>query len=266
MNEALQRLKTTETFILDLDGTVYLSDALIDGAREFIDFLRAGGRRFVFITNNSSRTAAEYVEKLSRLGIECRLGDIYTSLDATLAWMKPREGRRVLPVGTPSFVEKVRANGYEVVEKDPDWVLLGFDTTINYEKIRSAARAILSGAKFVATHPDFVCPTAAGPVPDTGSFIRMFEAATGRSPVICGKPYPAMIRGALGKLDGRAEKACIVGDRLYTDMAMGRAAGILAVLVLSGESAAADVEIAPDDHRPDLVFEDLGKVLKALRT
>jgi HAD superfamily hydrolase (TIGR01450 family) len=171
----------------------------------------------------------------------------------------------VLPLGVPSFVEKVRASGYEIVDRDPDWVLLGFDQTLTYDKIRSAARALLGGAGFVATHPDMVCPTADGPIPDTGSFIRMFEASTGRTPIICGKPYPAMIEGALARLDGRAENAAIIGDRLYTDMAMGRAAGILAVLVLSGETKRGDIEKAPPEHRPHFVFENLGAVLSAMR-
>jgi len=257
-------LRSCRTFILDLDGTVYLSDNLIDGARAFIDFLRETGRRFVFITNNSSRTSGEYADKLSRLGIECAVDDIYTSLDATLAWMAGREGKTVYPLGTPPFVEKVRAAGYEITDNDPDWVLLGFDTTLTYDKIRTAGRALRRGARFVATHPDYVCPTAEGPIPDTGSVIRMFEAATGKSPVICGKPYPAMIEGALAHLGGATDAAGVIGDRLYTDMAMARAAGILAVLVLSGESSRADAEKAPPDHRPHLIFENLAAVLAAL--
>jgi len=264
-SEALETLRWVRTFILDLDGTVYLSDRLIEGAREFVEFLRETGRRFVFITNNSSRTTEQYVAKLNRLGIACGIEDIYTSLDATLAWMAGREGESVYPLGTPAFVEKVRGAGFRITDDNPDCVLLGFDTTLTYEKIRTAARALLSGARFVATHPDFVCPTAEGPIPDTGSFITMFEAATGKSPVICGKPYPAMIEGALAHLGGRPEATAMIGDRLYTDMAMGRAAGILAVLVLSGESTRDDAEKAPEDHRPHLIFENLGALLATLQ-
>lgn len=262
--DALSRLREAQDFVLDLDGTVYLSDTLINGAKEFVEFLAGSGHRYVFITNNSSRTVDEYVAKLTRLGIPASHDNIYTSLDATLAWLSGQKGRRILPLGTPAFVEKVRTEGYEIVEEEPDWVLLGFDTTLNYEKIRSAAKALLGGARFVATHADFVCPTAEGPIPDAGSFIAMFKAATGQSPIICGKPYPAMIKGALARLDGHVENAAIIGDRLYTDMAMGRAAGILAVLVLSGETKAVDVEKAPPDHRPDLVFTDVGEILDTL--
>jgi len=261
---ALARLGAAESFILDLDGTVYLSDTLLPGAREFVEYLRESGKRFVFITNNSSRTPEEYVGKLTRLGLPAALDNVYTSLDATLAWLARRKGRRLFPLGTPAFVEKVRAAGYEITGESPDWVLLGFDTTIDYDKIRRAARAILAGARFVATHGDFVCPTAEGPVPDAGSFIRLFEAATGKSPVICGKPYPTMIDGALSKLGRPRETAAIIGDRLYTDMAMGRAAGILAVLVLSGETRRADVAKAPKEHQPDVIFENLAGVLSAL--
>jgi HAD superfamily hydrolase (TIGR01450 family) len=259
------RLTDVDTFILDLDGTVYLSDRLIEGALDFLTFLRETGRRFVFITNNSSRTAEEYIERLGRLGIECPPEAVYTSLDATLAWLAGQSGRRVMPLGVPSFVEKVRAAGYEIVRDEPDWVLLGFDQTIDYDKIRAAARALLAGAGYVATHPDLVCPTVDGPIPDTGSFIKMFEAATGRTPVICGKPYPAMIQGALSRLGGSTERAAIIGDRLYTDMAMGRAAGILAVLVLSGETKAADVKKAAGEHRPHLVFDNLAAVLAEMQ-
>ena len=189
---------------------------------------------------------------------------MYTSLDATLAWLAKQEGRRVYAVGVPSLVAKVEAQGYEITDRNPDWVLLGFDTTITYDKMRTAARALLGGARFVATHPDITCPTVDGPVPDTGSFIRLFEAATGKSPVICGKPFASMVEGALGKLHGRPERAAIIGDRLYTDMAMGRAAGILAVLVLSGETKLADIPNAPPEHQPNLVFDNLAAVLAAL--
>ncbi len=265
MDENLQRLKNTETFLLDLDGTVYLSDTLLPGALDFLNHLRETGLRFVFITNNSSRTADEYIVRLSSLGIPCAADEIYTSLDATLAWLAGQPGRTVYPLGTPAFVEKVRAAGYEITPDSPDWVLLGFDTTLTYEKIRTAARALLSGSGFVATHPDVVCPTADGPIPDTGSFIRMFEAATGKTPVICGKPYPSMVAGALSKLSTSPERAAIIGDRLYTDMAMGRAAGILSVLVLSGETRESDVPKAPPDHHPDLVFDNLAAVLATLQ-
>ncbi|MHC4714616.1 MAG: HAD-IIA family hydrolase [Planctomycetota bacterium] len=210
-SDVLARLRAAREFIIDLDGTVYLSDALIDGSKGFIDYLGESGRRYVFITNNSSRTAEEYVVKLTRLGIHVALENIYTSLDATLAWLSKQPGRRVLPLGTDTFVEKVRSTGYEIVREDPDWVLLGFDTTLTYEKIRAAARALLNGAGFVATHPDLVCPTAEGPIPDTGSFIRMFEGATGKSPAICGKPYPAMVEGALSRLSGSTDTAAVIG-------------------------------------------------------
>lgn len=263
--DALVRLRATQSFILDLDGTVYLSDTLLPGAIEFLEHLRRTGRRYVFITNNSSKTIEEYVEKLRRLGIDASIDNVYTSADATLAWLARQEGRRVYAVGTPSFVEKVRASGYEITDDRPDWVMLGFDTGITYDKIRRAARALRLGARFVATHPDINCPTADGPIPDTGSFIKLFEAATGKSPVICGKPYPTMVEGALTRIGGRPEQAAIIGDRLYTDVAMGRAAGILAVLVLSGETNRADMDKAPEEHRPEIVFDNLARVLEALR-
>lgn len=270
--DPIERLRATSDFILDLDGTVYLSETLLPGAKEFLEHRRAAGRRFVFITNNSSKTAEEYAVKLRRLGLPACEEDIYTSLDATLAWLGKQAGAggesrrvKVYPVGTASLVEKVRAAGYEIAERGPDWVLLGFDTGITYEKITLAARAILGGAGFVATHPDITCPTADGPIPDVGSFIRMFEAATGRSPVICGKPFAPMVEGALGKLGGSVETACIIGDRLYTDMAMGRATGILAALVLSGETRREDIPRAPENHRPDIVFDNLSGVLAALK-
>ena len=263
--DASKRLLETETFILDLDGTVYLSDTLLPGAREFIEFLAQSRRRYVFITNNSSRTAAEYVGKLNRLGLAATADNVYTSLDATLAWLRNQTGRRVFPLGTPSLVAEVRAAGYDITDEAPDWVLLGFDTAITYDKIKRAARALRGGARFVATHPDVTCPTAEGPVPDTGAFIKLFEAAAGKSPFICGKPYPPMMKGALARLGGRPERSAIIGDRLYTDMAMGREAGILAVLVLSGETNREDIARAPEAHRPELVFENLAGVLAAMR-
>ena len=232
----LARLARTRTFILDLDGTVYLSSTLLPGALDFLAALERTGRRHVFITNNSSRTAVEYVAKLGGLGIRASRDNIYTSLDATLAWLSKQEGRRVYALGVPSLIEEVRAAGYEITDDRPDWVLLGFDMTLDYDKICRAARAIRLGARFVATHADLVCPTADGPIPDAGAMIKMFEAATGKSPVVCGKPEAPMVEGALARLAGRPEEAAIIGDRLYTDIAMGNATGILSILVLSGDT------------------------------
>lgn len=260
---AVERLARTRGFIVDLDGTTYLGNAALPGAREFLEYLAEAGCRHVFVTNNSSTRGQTYVAKLRRLGLPAADGQVLTSGEATAMFLHRSGWRRLYVVGTPALEQEMRDSGFLLVADDPECVVLGFDRTLTYAKLEHATRFLSAGVPFVATHPDLVCPTETGYVPDCGSMIALLHAATGVSPIVVGKPEPLLVEMALLKLGLEVRDVAVVGDRLYTDMAMARRTGALAVLVLSGETTRDMSESAEDT--PDLVFSDLGALAKAMR-
>ncbi len=262
-NSALSTLQAVRAFLVDLDGTVYLGSRLLPGARRFVLQLRERKRPFLFLTNNPSKDACEYSEKLRRLGIEADEGEIFTSGMATARYLQqqgPR--RRVFLLGTPSLERSFAQAGFVLTDEAPDYVVLAFDTTITYPKIEKAAHLLRAGVEFIATNPDLVCPTERGYLPDCGSFMALFKAAAGREPKVIGKPHREMVEMAVGLLGAPPQESAMIGDRLYTDMRMAREAGMKAVLVLSGETRPADIEKSP--WKPDFVFPSLEEVAEAL--
>ncbi len=252
-------LASVKTFLLDLDGTVYLGDQLYPWSLPFLERVTKSGRSFVFVTNNSSRSAKYYVEKLQRLGVPAQRRNVFTSGDATIHYLKEHEvGPRIALLGTPSLEEEFTENGFELDMDMPDAVVLGFDMTMTYGKMERACTLVRQGLPFYATHPDFNCPTPAGPIPDIGAMIAFIEASTGRRPKVIGKPQPEMVE-ALGAQRGLTPTdLAMVGDRLYTDIAMGQSAGITSILVLSGETKRED--LAASAFHPDYVVENLGEI------
>jgi HAD superfamily hydrolase (TIGR01450 family) len=199
----------------------------------------ASDKRFRFITNNSSNSASEYIKKLWRLGIQCPEDSVFSSTKATIRYLRDRGIDSVYPLGTPVFVEELQSADISVSE-DADCVLLAFDKTLTYEKADHAFQLIRNGAKFIATHPDVLCPTANGYSLDCGAMQAMFERASGRKATVLGKPSPEFVNLALEELGASPAEAIIVGDRIYTDMRMGIDAGIRTALVLSGETKSTD--------------------------
>lgn len=262
----MRPLAEIRCFLLDLDGTVYLGDRLIPGAREFIDALRRLGRRYCFLTNNSSRSKAAYVDKLTRLGIAVEPGQVMTSGEATALYLKARQpGARIFLLGTEDLAREFVQHGFALVDKagQPDWVVLGFDTTLTYRKLWDACDLIRQGVGYIATHPDFNCPLPGGRyMPDAGAIIAFIEASTGHRPKVIGKPNAEIIEAALALTQTPPGYSAMVGDRLYTDVAMARRAGLVSVLVLSGETRAEDLAGTPD--RPDYVFPSVRELGLAL--
>jgi HAD superfamily hydrolase (TIGR01450 family) len=256
------RLRRLRGFIVDLDGTTYLGDRLIPGAREFFAALARTGRRHVFATNNSSLAGEDYEEKLRRLGLAVAPRQVLTSGEATAMVLAGRGHRRLFVVGTPALEAEMTGAGFVLDAVSPDCVVLGYDRTLTYEKLERAARLIARGVPFVATHPDRVCPTRDGYVPDCGAMIALLQTATGVAPLVVGKPEPLLAEMALQKLGLPASDVAVIGDRLYTDMEMGRRAGTTTILVLSGETTGAMVEQAA--LRPDIVVADLRALADAL--
>lgn len=253
-------------FLLDMDGTIYLDEALFPGTRPFLEAVRAAGGRYLFLTNNSSKSADAYIAKLARLGIPSRREDFLTSVDALIAHLAARQLRyhRCYVFGTASFRSQLAGAGVAVtdrLEEDVDCLLVGFDTELTFQKLEDACILLGRGVDFIATNPDWVCPTWYGSVPDCGSVCEMLFRAAGRRPLVIGKPEPAMVRLALERTGFAPDQAVMVGDRLYTDIAAGVNAGIDTAFVLSGEGTRED--LADSSVKPAWVFEDVAALHRA---
>ena len=263
-------IKDKKLYIFDMDGTIYLGGIPFDFAKRFIKNLRASGRRVLFFTNNASHTSPFYLKKLERLGFEPREDEIMTSGDVTLEYLKRyRAGKSVYMVATDELVEEYAAKGIKLVngESDPesaDIVITSFDTTLTYEKLNIACRLIRNGAEYLSTHPDFNCPTENGFIPDSGAIAALVTASTGKTPTYFGKPYKETIE-MIGEATGfDNSEMCIFGDRLYTDIALGKSFGVTSVLVLSGETTEYDVDAALPKDKPDFAFASLDDVDKLM--
>ena len=263
-------IKSKKLYIFDMDGTIYLGGRPFDFAKRFIKNLRASGRRVLFFTNNASHTSPFYLSKLERLGFEPSADEIMTSGDVTLEFLKRhRAGKSVYLVGTDELVEEYAAKGINLVngESDPrhaDIVITSFDTSLTYEKLNIACRLIRNGAEYLSTHPDFNCPTEDGFIPDSGAIAALVSASTGKTPTYFGKPYKETVE-MIGEATGFArDEMCIFGDRLYTDIALGKSFGVTSVLVLSGETTEEDVDAALPKDKPDFAFASLDDVDKLM--
>ncbi|HOV61045.1 MAG TPA: HAD-IIA family hydrolase [Candidatus Hydrogenedentes bacterium] len=258
-------LAKLDCFLLDMDGTVYLGDRPIEGATAFIAFLKQTNRSFLFLTNNPTADRQAYARKLARMGIPVGPEAILTSGEATVTYLLTETPwRRVYTLGTPSFEEELRAAGIEPLADDPEAVILSFDKTLTYGKLERACLLLRAGLPYVATNPDKVCPTDYGYIPDCGAMAALLAEATGgRWPKFIGKPSPDFARAALHRLGRTPETAAMVGDRLYTDMAMARNAGMTGILVLSGETRPEDLKTAA--AAPDLVFSSVAELREALQ-
>ncbi len=258
------RLRQVRCFLLDMDGTFYLGNRLLPGALEFMALLAERRLDYLFLTNNSSRTAQEYAQKIRRMGFEVSESKIFTSGEATALYLtRQKPSARLYVVGTPAFEDEFRQHGFTLVSEDPDYAVLGFDTTLTYAKLWQLCDFVSAGIPFIATHPDINCPTEAGFMPDIGAMIALVAASTGRQPdVIIGKPHAPIIQAVSEKLALPISALCMVGDRLYTDIALGQT-GLLTALVLSGETHRADIPDSP--FQPNIIAEDLGQLAEFLR-
>jgi Predicted sugar phosphatases of the HAD superfamily len=250
---------------LDMDGTIYLGSRLFDCTRPFLGLLGKLGIGHSFLTNNSSRSRDDHLRKLARLGIEAEPEQLITSTHATADHLRRHlpGARRLFVLGTPSMQAELGSLGFHSCEDDPDAVVVGFDTTLSYERLCRAAWWISRGKPFLASHPDLVCPTDQPTLlVDCGAICRALETATRVSPLYVGKPSPRMIEGILERHGLRADEVAMVGDRLSTDMALARQSGVFGVLVLTGEATRADVKTSP--WKPDLIVEDVGELGRLL--
>lgn len=261
----MEKLKNKKYFLLDMDGTIYLGDELIEGAKEFLEKVKEEHKNYLFLTNNSSKNKKSYVEKLGKLGIIAEEEEVFTSGEATTIYLnKLKKAAKVFLLGTKALEDEFKKAGFELVrerDKEVDFVVLGFDTTLTYEKLWIACDYIAQGVKYVATHPDFVCPLAGGKcMPDVGSMIELIKGTTGKEPLVVGKPNKYIVEAILEKYKLEKEEIAMVGDRLYTDIRTGLDNGLTSVLVMSGETDKKMLENTK--FIPDYIFDSIKDMIK----
>ena len=261
------KLSEKKFFLLDMDGTIYLDNDLFDGTIDFLNKVKEKGGRYLFVTNNSSKSTEAYVKKLESIGIPASEDDFLTSTDATILYINEKyQGRRFYSFGTASFTEQLKEAGIDVVtelQDGIDGIVMGNDNELNFKKLEDACKLLLNDIIYIATNPDWVCPTAFGYVPDCGSVAEMLWRATGKRPHFIGKPRPEMLTLAMKKFGYTKEESLMIGDRVYTDIASGYNAGIDTAFVLSGEGTMADAESS--DTPPTYIFKGIREVYNEIK-
>ena len=246
---------------LDLDGTIYLGDGLIEGASQFLDRLEQHGIRRFFLSNNSSKSVSQYLEKLRGMGIVATEGEILLSTHDLISWLSNEGVVDTFLVGTEGMREMLESSGFSTASDNPEYVVLGYDTEINYDKLATSSIHLHNGVPMVASHPDLVCPSPDGGLPDTGAYMALFEATTGVRPKhVCGKPNKGMILHKIKEIGIKPSNCAMVGDRLYTDMEMADRAGVHGILVLSGEATRDDLD--ESILKPSLVVDSVASLLE----
>lgn len=257
-------MKNIKLFLFDMDGTLYLGNRLFDFTLPLLNRIKEEGKKYIFITNNSSKSVEAYVDKLARMGIHAEESDFLTSSQATAIYLKENHDNSVLYVcGTESLKKELRQNGFDITDdtEKAECIVMGFDTELTFKKLDDVSRMLSTrDIPYIATNPDYVCPTEYGFVPDCGSVCDMIFNATKKRPTVIGKPSSLMIRLAMEKEGVTPDETAVVGDRIYTDIKSGINAGARTVLVLSGETSQKDAEQSPD--KPDFIFENAGEIIK----
>jgi HAD superfamily hydrolase (TIGR01450 family) len=256
-------LKNVRCFLLDLDGTLTLDDKLLPGALELLSTFRRKGLVYCLITNNSSKSKKTYLKKLAQVGLNLSSTELITSGEVTGKYLSNHHaGAKIFVLGTPDLVQELEGYGFESDEKNPDILVLGFDTTLTYEKLNRFCDLLRKGKPFLATHSDINCPTTNGFIPDIGAMMALIQASTGRTPdVIMGKPFLPLVNFLSEQTGLKPAQMCMIGDRLYTDMAMGKH-GVHTMLVLTGETKRTDLLEAAQE--PEKVIEDLWELIKLI--
>ena len=258
-------LAQIHNLLIDMDGVLYRGQTALPGGADLLEFLEAHGLRYLLVTNNSTLTPAQFVERLAKMGMHVPEELIMTSGVATAAYLATLAppGTRVNVVGEEALVQEIRKRGFEIGGRESEYVVCGWDKTINFEKLKTATLAIRDGATFIGTNPDKTYPLENDIIPGAGSIIAALVAATDTEPIVVGKPEPLAIQMALEILDAKPEESAILGDRLETDILGGHRAGIGTILVLTGISTAE--EAAQYEAPPDLIVRDLPELVERWR-
>ena len=263
----MNKLKDVKLYLFDMDGTLYFDDDLFPFTIDLLKTIRENGLKYMFLTNNSAKSVKDYVAKLGRLGIDACYDDFLTSSQATAFYLKKHYPTATLYVcGTESLKEELRHEGFKVSEdlSETDCIVMGNDQELTFKKLYDVSYMLLTrpDIPYIATNPDYVCPTKFGSVPDCGSICDMLYNVSKRRPVFIGKPEALMPQLAMEKAGYTAKETAVVGDRIYTDVKSGLNAGAFAVLVMSGETTNEILETSVD--KPDVVLKDASEILKTL--
>ena len=254
-------------FLFDMDGTLYLGNRLFDFTAELLDAIKSKGNRYLFMTNNSSKSVKDYIKKLNSLGIKATYDDFITSSQATAYYLKKNHHHKTLYVcGTNSLKEELIKEGFTVTEdtEKTECIVMGFDTELTFKKLHDVSFMLNTrDLPYIATNPDYVCPTEFGFVPDCGSVCDMIYNATGKRPVVIGTPEPLMPILAMERLNVSREETAVVGDRIYTDVKSGINAGCVSILVMSGETTEEILNASLD--KPDLVLSSCEEILDKIK-
>jgi len=262
------KIKNLKLFLFDMDGTLYLGDRLFDFTNELLKTIRQNGGRYMFMTNNSSKSVADYIIKLKKLGIDAVTDDFITSSQATAFYLKKHhKGAKLYVCGTMSLKAELESEGFEITENldETQCIVMGFDTELTFKKLHDVSKLLLirENIPYIATNPDYVCPTEFGSVPDCGSVCDMLYNVSKRRPVVIGKPEALMPQLAMEKTGCSPAETAVIGDRIYTDIKSGINAGTVTILVMSGETTEEILNASPD--KPDMVLESGAEILKALQ-
>ncbi len=262
-----QTICNIKLFLFDQDGTLYLGNRLYPFTVPMLEKIKATGRRYMFMTNNSSKSVADYIKKLEKMGISATREDFITSSQATAYYLKKHHPDKILYVcGTKSLIAELESEGFHTTTdlEKVECVVMGFDTELTFQKLEDVSKLLLTRKElpYIATNPDLVCPTEFGSVPDCGSVCQMIYNATGRRPVVIGKPSALMPELAMEHTGYKKEETAVVGDRIYTDVKSGLNAGITSILVLSGETT--PEILAESEDKPHMVLQDCSEILSAL--
>lgn len=262
----MSNLKSKRLFLLDMDGTIYLDNDIFDGTLDFLNYVKSIGGKYIFLTNNSSKGVDKYIEKLEKMEIKTTADDFLTSTDATIIYLKEKKYKKIYAFGTASFVKQLKDAGLCVTtqrEDGIDCLCLSNDTELTFQKLEDACILLRENIDYIATNPDWVCPTWYGFVPDCGSFADIIYNATKKRPKFIGKPEPEMAYLAMNATGFSREETVLLGDRLYTDIACGVNAGISTVFVLSGEGTMDDLE--KSDVKPEFIYDNIRKLYEDLK-
>lgn len=261
------KLSSIKLFLFDMDGTLYIGNRLFDFTKELLKAIRESGREYLFITNNSSKSVNSYIAKLSKLGIKAEYNDFLTSSQATAHYLKNGYADKKLYVCGTEFLKKELVDNGFLLTTDRDTaecVVMGFDTELTFQKLDDVSYILCTkDVPYIATNPDYVCPTEYGSVPDCGSVCDMIYNAAGKRPFVIGKPSPLMIQLAMEKAGVTPDETAVVGDRIYTDVKSGLNAGAVGVLVMSGETTEDILKTSPD--KPDIVLTSAAEIIKYLK-
>lgn len=261
----MDALKEKKLFLLDMDGTIYLDNTLYDGTLDFLNYVKDIGGKYIFLTNNSSKSVTSYIEKLKSLGITAAESDFLTSANATALFLKEKKYKCIYVLGTKSFKEQLQNDNLPITDQlcdTIDCLCMGFDTELTFKKLEDACILLNRDIAYIATNPDWVCPTAFGYVPDCGSVSQMLFHATKRQPIFIGKPEPTMVNLAMEYTGYSKEETVVIGDRIYTDIACGVNAGVSTIFVLSGEGVREDIQ--KYHVNPQFIFDDIRHVYHEL--